>query len=94
MKTYKQFNNKSRNEENLEEGNKTRAALKIFAISMTNKLAVQSRKVLSAKTTNQKLDELARAISISGGISAIAVAVSDGGKSGLSKIISVSTLTK
>ncbi|HIB94818.1 MAG TPA: hypothetical protein EYO60_11140 [Candidatus Lambdaproteobacteria bacterium] len=61
---------------------------------MSNRLAVQARKVLSAKTTNQKLDELAKAVSISGGISALAVAVSDGGKSGLSKIITVSTLTK
>lgn len=44
------------------------------------------------KTTDEKLDELAKSISIAGGISAIAVAASDGGKSGLSKIIGLSSL--
>ena len=52
--------------------------LKVIAVSLANRLSAQTRKVISATTTDKKLDELAKAISISGGISAIAVAVSDG----------------
>ena len=76
----------------LMEGKKFGTALKAIAISLANRLAAQTRKVLSAQTTDKKLDELAKAISISGGISAIAVAVSDGGKSGISKIIGLSAV--
>ena len=64
----------------------------MIAVSLANRLSAQTRKVISAKTTDKKLDELAKAISISGGISAIAVAVSDGGKSGVSKIIGLSAI--
>ena len=66
--------------------------LKMIAVSLANRLSAQTRKVISATTTDKKLDELAKAISISGGISAIAVAVSDGGKSGVSKIIGLSAI--
>ena len=66
--------------------------LKVIAVSLANRLSAQTRKVISAKTTDKKLDELAKAISIAGGISAIAVAVSDGGKSGVSKIIGLSAI--
>ncbi len=66
--------------------------LKVIAVSLANRLSAQTRKVISAKTTDKKLDELSKAISIYGGISAIAVAVSDGGKSGVSKIIGLSAI--
>ena len=73
-------------------GGKFGRVLKMIAVSLANRLSAQTRKVISAKTTDKKLDELAKAISISGGISAIAVAVSDGGKSGVSKIIGLSAI--
>ncbi len=76
----------------LMEGKKSGKLLKVLALSLSSRLAQASRRVLSAKTTNEKLDALAKAISIAGGISAISVAVSDGGKSGLSKIIGLSAL--
>ena len=44
------------------------------------------------ETTDEKLDALAKVISIAGGISAISVAVSGGTKGGLSKIIGLSAL--
>ena len=73
-------------------GGKFGRVLKMIAVSLANRLSAQTRKVISATTTDKKLDELAKAISISGGISAIAVAVSDGGKSGVSKIIGLSAI--
>ena len=42
--------------------------------------------------TDAKLDALARAVSIAGGISAVSVALSGGTKDGLSKIIGLSAL--
>jgi hypothetical protein len=78
--------------EDLIEGKKFGTGLKVIAVGLTNRLATQTRKVLSAKTTDKKLDELAKAISIAGGISAISVAVSGGSKGGLSKIIGLSAL--
>jgi hypothetical protein len=66
--------------------------LKVIAVSLQNRLSAQSRKVLSAKTTDAKLDELSKAITIAGGISAISVAVSDGGKSGLSKLVGLASI--
>ena len=71
-------------------GGKFGKVLKVIAVSLANRLTAQTRKFISARTTDKKLDELAKVISISGGISAIAVAVSDGGKPGLSKIIGLS----
>ena len=73
-------------------GTKFGKVLKVLAISMTSRLASQSRKVISATTTDKKLDELAKAVSISGGISALAVAISDGGKTGISKIVGLSAI--
>ena len=74
------------------EGKKTGVALKVLAVGLTNRLVQQTRRVISAKTTDEKLDHLAKAISIAGGISAISVVVSGGSKSGLSKIIGLSAL--
>ena len=76
----------------LMEGKKSGTALRVLALGMTNRLASATRRVLSAKTTDEKLDALAKAISIAGGISAISVAVSGGTKGGLSKIIGLSAL--
>jgi hypothetical protein len=73
-------------------GNKFGKVLKVLAITLTARLAAQAKRVLSAQSTDKKLDELAKAISISGGISALAVAISDGGKSGVSKIIGLSAI--
>ena len=76
----------------LMEGKKSGTALRVLALGMTNRLASATRRVLSAKTTDEKLDALAKVISIAGGISAISVAVSGGTKGGLSKIIGLSAL--
>jgi hypothetical protein len=80
--------------EELIEGKKFDAGLKVIAVGLTSRLTTQTRKVLSAKTTDKKLDELAKAISIAGGISAVSIAVSGGTKGGLSKIIGLSALKK
>jgi hypothetical protein len=66
--------------------------LKVIAVSLQNRLSAQSKRVLSATTTDKKLDELAKSITIAGGISAISVAVSDGGKSGLSKLVGLASI--
>ena len=73
-------------------GNALGNILKIVAISMQNRLVTQAKKVISATTTDKKIDELARAISIAGGIASISIAVQDGSKSGLSKLIGLSAL--
>jgi hypothetical protein len=80
--------------DNLIEGKKFGTVLKVIAVSLSNRLATASKRVLSAKTTDEKLDALAKAVSIAGGISAISVAVSGGTKGGLSKIIGLSALKK
>ncbi len=66
--------------------------MKVLAISLMNRANGQARKVVSSNTTDKKIDELAKLISISAGISAIGVAVSDGGKSGISKIVALSAI--
>jgi hypothetical protein len=78
--------------EGLMEGKKFGIALKVIAVSLSSRLASASKRVLSAKDTNEKLDHLARAVSIAGGISAVSVALSGGTKGGLSKIIGLSAL--
>jgi hypothetical protein len=73
-------------------GSKFAKAMKAIAVAMVGRANGQARKVISAKTTDQKLDELAKLVSITGGISAIGVAISDGGRSGISKIIGLTAI--
>jgi hypothetical protein len=68
--------------------------LKVIAVSLANRSSAQSRRVLSATTTDKKIDELSKQLKIVGGISAISVAVSDGGKSGISKLVGLASLSK
>ena len=73
--------------EELLEGKKTKVLLKVMAFAQSKRLGTQVKKVKSTNDLSAKIDELAKAVAIAGGIAAIAVAGQDGGKSVLSKIV-------
>ena len=74
--------------EELLEGKKTKIILKIIALGQAKRLGTQVKRVRSTKELSAKMDELAKAVAISGAIAAMAVVAGlDGGKSVLSKIV-------
>jgi integrase len=74
--------------EELLEGKKTKIILKIMALAQSKRLGTQVKRVRSTKELSAKMDELAKAVAISGAIAAMAVVAGlDGGKSLLSKIV-------
>jgi hypothetical protein len=64
---------------------------KITAVSLSNRLSQQTKRVLSSEGTNEKVDELAKCIKLVGLISAIGLVTGAGGSAGLSKIISLAS---
>ena len=74
--------------EELLEGKKTKIIFKIIALGQAKRLGTQVKRVRSTKELSAKMDELAKAVAISGAIAAMAVVAGlDGGKSVLSKIV-------